>query len=120
MPKKLFSLAPKGDVTVTLNVKLKGEPYELKHIFREPTAEDKKGYWRHMSKTEITGRQQKQSMDYFGAVEFLYDRCIKDVEGYDKPAGVKDWKKLIPIEHKQWAVEALQEEVGLPEEEQKN
>ena len=126
---KLFPLSTGGELRIVLRVRAQGETYELVHVFREPTAADKKAYWGHITRPELFENEGgQQSMDYLGANELLYDRCILRVDGYD---GVPDsaesmsreegWKKLIPLEHKLWAVENLLERAGtLSEEASKN
>ena len=115
----LFPLQQPEDITIQMRINVKGTYYDLKHVFREPTAEDKKKYQRLLSQTELVGRERRIRLDYGAAAESLWNNCIKSVEGYDT-AGVEDWKSRIPLEHKQWAVEALLSEVGIPEEIEKN
>ena len=128
---KLFPLSAGGEIKIILRVRAQGETYELVHFFREPSAADKKAYWGHITRPEIfDGEGREGSMDYLGANELLYDRCILRVEGYDCAPGSGDlesgqlqagWKKLIPLEHKLWAVENLLERAGtLSEEASKN
>ena len=111
--KKLFPLSAGGELEIVLRVRAQGENFKLVHVFREPTAADKKAFWGHISRVELLegGRSGGGSMDYLGANELLYNRCIQRVEGYDLPESAasrpESWKELIPLEHKLWAVEEL-------------
>ena len=128
--KKFFQLFPAQDVRVVLNVRVNGELFELVHLFREPTAEDKKAFWASITRTELLeGGPGGQGVDYLGANEMLYDRCILRVEGYDispRASGESEpaadvWKEAIPLEHKLWAVEELLSRAGtLSEQASKN
>ena len=89
----------------------------LTHVFRPPTAEDQLTYYRKMTQTETLegpkGEPRKRkSGDYWAAVAELYDRCITRVENYQFPEGAENWKALMYLEHKQWAIELLLEKVG--------
>ncbi len=123
---KLFPLSLSGgEVEITLKVRAHGESYKLVHVFREPTAVDKKVFYGCMSRAELTGGSPTEGgTGYLGAIETLYDRCILRVEGYDLPdPGDRGgaWKEVIPIEHKYWAVEELLRQEGtLAEETAKN
>lgn len=123
---KLFPLSPSGgEVGVTLKVRAHGEIYKLFHVFREPTAADKKVFYGCMSRAELTGTGGADGgSGYWSAIETLYDRCVLRVEGYDlpDPGGMGEaWKEAVPIEHKYWAVEELLRQEGtLAEETAKN
>ncbi len=126
---KLFPLPEGVEIKIVLHIRAQGEKYELVHVFRDPTAADKKAYWGHITRMELfEGTSGEGKMDYLGANELLYDRCALRVEGYALPeiasrpgAENTDWKKLIPLEHKLWAVENLLERAGsLDEESSKN
>lgn len=90
-----------------------GDIYEnLTHIFRQPTAEDKISYYRLMTQAEIIhgidGKPiRTKDGDYWPAINELYDRCILRVEEYKFPEQTENWKELVPLEHKQWAIELL-------------
>ena len=123
---KLFPLSPSGgEVEITLKVRAQDKIYKLVHIFREPTAADKKVFYGCMSRAELTGTSGTEGgTGYWGAIETLYDRCILRVEGYnlqDPGDRGESWKEAIPIEHKYWAVEELLRQEGtLAEETAKN
>lgn len=123
---KLFPLSPSGgEVEITLKVRAHGEIYKLLHVFREPTAADKKAFYGCISRAALTGAGPTESgAGYWGAIETLYDRCILRAEGYDLPdPGDRGelWREAVPIEHKYWAVEELLRQEGtLAEETAKN
>jgi hypothetical protein len=126
---RLFPLARESEIRVVLRVDLEGEAFPLVHIFREPTAADKKAYWGRMSRNEIAGAQapEERALDCLGAADLLYERCILRVEGYGLPEDSQTdgrgdgWKELIPLEHKLWAVNRLLSRAGtLSEETVKN
>ncbi len=102
------------DIEVVLIFQRHGQTFELKHLFREPTAADKRARARHLSRTKIQ-RQNRNYVetDYTGASEKLYDRCIKEVTGYDVDSSKSAWKSSIPIDHKTAAVEKMLSESGL-------
>lgn len=120
----LYPLTTKDEIRIEFRYERFGKLYRLVHVFREPTAEDKEKYWRHLSKTELRGRGKRSigQTDYLGANKLLWGRCIKSVEGYDIPEGTVEWKGLIDPDHKRTAVEKLLEVTGseLDEDEQKN
>ncbi|MEA2063019.1 MAG: hypothetical protein U9P14_04925 [Gemmatimonadota bacterium] len=123
MPGKLFSLAPRDEVEVDFQVRAGDEVFPIRHIFREPTVEDKKEYWSCMSRSELTGAgdQADRGGDFLSAMELIWERCVKSVEGYEVPDGGTDWHALIPLEHKAWAVNSLLSKAGtLSEAVQKN
>jgi len=109
--KPLFSLQEVEEIKIRRVVVIEGARYELVHVFREPTAEDKKEYQRRLNRTEGIGAERRIILDLGESAEFLWDACIKKVEGYDV-TGVKDWKDRVPLEHKQWAVDALLSQAG--------
>ena len=89
----------------------------LTHVFRQLTAEDNLTYHRKMTQTETLegpkGESRKRmSGDYWAAVAELYDRCIIRTEGYQFPEGAENWKELMYLQHKQWAIELLFEKAG--------
>ncbi len=117
---KLFPMPAQEEVEVVLKIEDQGEIYNLVHIFRRLTAADKKNFWGHMSRAELAGNANPQGSDYLGAVEMLYDSSIKRVEGYELPEGVNNWREMVPLEHKAWAVSRLLKSAGtLSEEAQK-
>jgi hypothetical protein len=118
---KLFPLPAPEEVKEVLKIEDRGEVYKLMHVFRGLTAADKKAFWGHIGHSELSGPAGGQGGDYLGAVEKLYDCSIKRVEGYDLPEGTENWRELIPLEHKAWAVGRLLKSAGtLSEEAQKN
>jgi len=123
---KLFPLSRSGgEVEITLKVRAHGEIYKLVHVFREPSAADKKVFYGCMSRAELAGAGGADSgSGYWGAIETLYDRCILRVQGYELPEPGDSGDALreaIPIEHKYWAVEELLRQEGtLAEETAKN
>ncbi|MBN2290709.1 MAG: hypothetical protein JXQ83_15350 [Candidatus Glassbacteria bacterium] len=117
---RLFPLAANEEIRIVLKIEDGGEVYNLVHIFRGLTAEDKKAFWGWMGRTELAGGERSQGGDYLGAVELLYDRSVKRVEGYEPPEAAERWRELIPLEHKAWAVGRLLKSAGtLSEEAQK-
>ncbi len=50
---KLFPLSGGEEIKIILHVRAQGEKYELVHVFREPTAADKKAYWGHITRLEL-------------------------------------------------------------------
>ena len=117
---KLFPLPAPEEVKVVLKIEDREEVYNLVHVFRGLTAEDKKDFWGRMGRGELTGADNSQGSDYLAAVEMLYDRSIKRVEGYELPEAVNKWRGMIPLEHKAWAVSRLLKSAGtLSEEAQK-
>ena len=116
---KRFPLYPAGsEIEIFLKVRAGGETYGLVHVFREPTAADKKIFWGRISRSELAPRKEGEpGGDYLEANEQLYDRCILRVEGYALPAGAPETepgslKETIPLEHKLWAVEELLARAG--------
>ena len=122
MPRqKLFPLHSREEVEVVLNVEGGGRVYDLVHVFRGLTAEDKKSFWGHMGRAELSGDLVSQGSGYLTAVEKLYDDAVKRVQGYELPEGAENWRELIPLEHKAWAVGRLLKSAGtLSEEAKKN
>ncbi len=117
---KLFPLPASEEVKVILKIEDREEVYNLIHYFRGLTAEDKKDFWGRMGRGELTGADKPLGSEYLGAVEMLYDRSIKRVEGYELPEGADNWREMIPLEHKAWAVSRLLKSAGtLSEEAQK-
>ncbi len=116
----LFPLsAPSEELRVTLRVRREGRAYELVHCFREPSAADRKAFWEQVTRPAVLeARPGEPRADYLGANQLLYDRCILGIEGYGLPpeAAAGDWRELIPLEHKLWAVERLLERAGVPDE----
>src|SRR4030042_6027304 len=99
--------APGGEIGIALRVRAGGRNYQLLHIFRDPSAADKKAFWGCLSRAGTPGaKEDSGGLDYLGANEFLYDRCILRVEGYEltqQAAGEsRGWKNLVPLKHKLW------------------
>lgn len=118
-PGKKFKIhAPGEEIQIVLE-SLKAEGYTgLAHIFRIPTAKDKIDYYRQYSSAELIGegdaRRIEPRIDYYGAINLLYDRCILKTEDYDFPKELKSWRDGVPLEHKVEAVELLLNKLGLP------
>ena len=112
---KLFSLNCEGQLRVELAVRSSGERFILVHVFRPPTAEDKKRFWATMGAVPA-GEGPERNLAYLTAQENLYDKCILAVEGYDlkhgSGEGDRAWVAEIPVEHKLWAVEKLLSAAG--------
>jgi len=116
----LYPVEPLDEIRIEfryqrLDEEHKLKEYKLVHLFREPTAEDKKKYWAFLSRTKVIGkgrRNQEIETDYAGANALLWNLCIKRVEGYGLPEGGGEWKGLIDPEHKRIAVEKLREACG--------
>lgn len=103
-----------GELDVVLIFQKRGVEYHLTHTFREPTAADKKARMRYLSRTKIDRRNRGMvETDYPGANEQLWDRCIKQVDGYSVDNSAHNWKTKIPIDHKSAAAEKLLAECGL-------
>ena len=118
---KLFPLTAPEEVKEVLEIEAGSEVYKLIHVFRGLTAADKKAFWGHMSHSELSSSGSGQECEYLGAVEKLYDSSIIRVEGYDLPQGTENWKELIPLAHKAWALGQLLKRAGtLSEQTQKN
>lgn len=88
-----------------------GEDVRLLHVFREPTAADKKLYYGELTGAELRDRREGQTragQGLFDAIEALYNACIIEIGGdYEIEEGIKEWKPLVPIEHKRFAIERL-------------
>jgi len=109
---KLFPLGVGSEVQIELSVEREGENFALVHVFREPDVEDRKVYWSYLGRSEMEAGN-RQGADYLGAGERLYDRCILRTEGYSFPEGdSRDWRALLPVEHKSWAVQLLLTRAG--------
>lgn len=109
---KLFPLGLGEDIRVEMSVELEGERYALVHVFREPDVEDRKVYWSYLGRSEMEAGT-RQGADYLGAGERLYDRCALRAEGYAFPEeNGRDWRTLVPLEHKSWAVQMLLARAG--------
>jgi len=125
---KGFPLAIPGEVRIVLKLRKDGELEELVHCFREPNAADRKEYYRRRNRAELENKDG--AADYLDINEWLWGYCIKSVEGYDfkgqetgvrnqesgaksKKAKKEQWKELIPLEHKLWAVEGLMGRIGV-------
>ncbi|MBW7996013.1 MAG: hypothetical protein FVQ81_05450 [Candidatus Glassbacteria bacterium] len=113
--RKFFGLGGDERVSVELTVQSGGEHYQLVHLFRRPSAADKKRFWAAMGSVPAAEGQDR-NLAYLSAQERLYDDSILEVEGYDlKDGGSEDerwWVALVPLEHKLWAVEKLLSEAG--------
>lgn len=105
--KKLFSLDTQKEIKVQLKVARSGEDYELVHVFRQPTAADKKDFLSHRVFSEVSSTNRKET--YLDAVFSLWEGTIIRVEGYELSEGCDDntWKELIPLEHRLWAISEM-------------
>ena len=122
---KLLELAP-AEIAIPLKVIHAGRTYRLCHLLRPPTAADWFAYEAALEMAveelppagdsdEPCFRLQVRSSD--AALE-LWNRLARRVEGYDLPAASlrqaglpaetdADWRALIPLAHKEAAVNAL-------------
>jgi len=99
----------KTEQEVIIRVEREGVEYILKHIVREPTAEEWKEFQRRSWRTVIRGRKLDLEDISFSARNWLYDKICLRVEGYcDKgvPLDMSDdsWKSKIPASHKQQVI----------------
>jgi len=123
---ELYPVETVDEIEIVFKVERFGKTYKLKHLFREPTAADKRARMNELAKTRIrSGRRregQEVTTDYFGASLLLWDRCIKSVEGYAIKEGDQNWREKVDPDHKRIAVEKLLQMCGaeLDEEEIKN
>jgi len=103
----LFRVAQPEEIRVKIELEQDGEAVSTLHIFRPPSAVDRKNYYSRLSYMEMTaGGGQRQVSGVIEASEQLYDACIKQVEGVDF-GGAADWKQALPIEIKRAAVVLL-------------
>lgn len=117
--KELMRLGFEKEIKVVLPpIESDGKWYkDLTHVFRQLTAEDRLNYYRIQSQAEVTfnieGKPEKRtSGDYWKAIQELYDSCTLRYENYVFPDGCENWRDLMPLEHKQWAIELLLDKVG--------
>ena len=105
--KKLFSLDSAQEITVQLKISKSGEDFELVHVFRQPTALDKKDFLSRRVFSEVSSSGKNET--YLDAVFSLWGSTVVRVEGYELPEGCdeKTWKELIPLEHRLWAVSEM-------------
>ncbi len=83
-------------------------PVTMQHIFREPTAGDKRKHRRHLARTKINKQRQNViETDVMGANENLWNACILQVTGYSVDNTANNWKDKIPFDHKAAAIEKL-------------
>jgi len=109
---RLFPLPALEEVEVVLKVEDGREVYNLVHIFRGLTAADKKAFWGSLGRAELAGEAGSQGSEYLQAVEMLYDQSIKRVRGYELSEEAGNWREMIPLEHKAWAVSRLLKSAG--------
>lgn len=107
--KALFPLRQQERITIRVPLKTEeGARYEVVHVMRPPSAEDKKNYMRLLEFTEYDEENKPRVYRNAGAAgEAVYDSCVIEVQGYDVPEGTGDWKALLPLDHKLWVVNLL-------------
>ncbi len=104
--KKPYPTSRPDSILIRLTAERDSEMFEMVHTFRPPSAEDKKTYQRLRSRIEFREGARAVIDDRGAAAEAVWHSCILRVDGYDcvqDPA----WKDLVPLEHKQAAVEFL-------------
>jgi hypothetical protein len=100
------------DPRVEFEVRQGNRSEKVAHVFAEVSEADLVKYRRKALDFKRRGKQVENKGSSDAAAIWLWDKCIKSVEGYQAGDGAdlmtrEDWKKRVPPVHKVTAVELL-------------
>lgn len=95
-----------NELTALIKARRSGREYELLHRFENPTEDDWIEYEKRAAVSVAKrGDELRGETDIWPAIDWLWRRRIKSVEGYGElPEG---WHERVPMQHKNFAVSLL-------------